>query len=352
MNACVMKTILDRDDVRWGIIGCGDVTEVKSGPGFRKAARSSLVAVMRRNAVLAEDYARRHGVPRWYADAEQLIHDPEVDAVYIATPPETHLHFALKVAAAGNPAYVEKPLARNTTECDQMVAAFAQSGVPLYVAFYRRELPRFKEIKRLIDDGVIGRVSGLSYIHSEPRHHTNDQWRVDIRSAGGGLFVDLGSHVLDLFDFIFGPITQVTGLAANCGHQHRAEDVVAMSFAVGAGVPAVALWNFAAGARLEQCRVMGTEGVLEFAVFENAPIRLFQADGKKELVYPHPPHVQQPLIQTVVDDLLGRGVCASTGESACRTSRVMDVVLSSYYAGREDAFWERLSGASKSESGS
>lgn len=150
----------------------------------------------------------------------------------------------------------------------------------------------------------------------------------------------------------FGSITQVAGMAAIRGHQHQAEDVVAMSFAVGAGAPAVALWNFEAGARLEQCGVMGTEGVLEFAVFEDVPIRLYQADGQQELVYPHPQHVQQPLIQTVVDDLLGRGVCASTGESARRRSRVMDVVLSSYYAGREDAFWERLSGASKSESGS
>lgn len=337
-----MKMILDRDEVRWGIIGCGDVTEVKSGPGFRKAARSRLVAVMRRNAVLAEDYARRHGVPRWYAEADQLICDPEVDAVYIATPPETHLHFALKVAAAGKPAYVEKPLARNATECDQMVTAFVQAEVPLYVAFYRRELPRFKAIKRLIDDGAIGRISGLSYVHSEPRHHTNDQWRVDLRSAGGGLYLDLGSHVLDLFDFIFGPITQVAGLAANRGHRHQAEDVVAMSFAVATAVPAVGLWNFAAGARFEQCRVMGTEGMLEFAVFEDAPIRLFQFGGSQELVYPHPPHVQQPLIQTVVDDLLGRGACVSTGESARRTARVMDDVLSSYYGGREDAFWERL----------
>jgi len=222
-----------------------------------------------------------------------------------------------------------------------MVTAFAQAEVPLYVAFYRRELPRFKAIKRLIDDGAIGRVSGLSYVHSEPRHHTNDQWRVDLRSAGGGLFLDLGSHVLDLFDFIFGPITQVAGLAANRGHQHQAEDVVAMSFAIGAGIPSVGLWNFAAGTRMEQCRVTGTEGALEFAVFEDAPVRLFKADGIQEFVHPHPPHVQQPLIQTVVDDLLGRGVCMSTGESARRTSRVMDDVLSSYYGGREDGFWER-----------
>src|SRR5277367_2165196 len=100
-----------RDTIRWGILGCGDVTEIKSGPGFQKATGSKLVAVMRRNGKLAEDYARRHGVARWYDDVDALIHDPEVDAVYIATPPGVHLEMALKVAAADKPAYVEKPMA-------------------------------------------------------------------------------------------------------------------------------------------------------------------------------------------------------------------------------------------------
>jgi hypothetical protein len=99
-----------RDVIRWGIIGCGDVTEVKSGPGFQKSTSSKLVAVMRRNAILAEDYARRHGVPKWYSDADALINDPEVDAVYIATPPGSHLEYALRVAAAGKPCHVETPI--------------------------------------------------------------------------------------------------------------------------------------------------------------------------------------------------------------------------------------------------
>ena len=86
--------------IRWGIIGCGDVTEVKSGPGFKQAANSALVAVMRRDAGKAADYARRHNVPRWYANADELLADPNVDAISIATPPSSHAQLALQAAAA------------------------------------------------------------------------------------------------------------------------------------------------------------------------------------------------------------------------------------------------------------
>src|SRR3954452_10240835 len=97
--------------IRWGIIGCGDVTEVKSGPGFQKATGSALVAVMRRDGDKARDYARRHGVARAYDNADDLIQDPEVDAVYIAPPPSSHADLALRTSAAGKPCLVEKPMA-------------------------------------------------------------------------------------------------------------------------------------------------------------------------------------------------------------------------------------------------
>src|SRR5687768_17696565 len=121
--------------IRWGIIGCGDVTEVKSGPALQNAEHSRLVAVMRRTGSLARDYAERHGVPRWYDDADALIGDPEVDAVYVATPPDSHKDYTLRAARAGKPVYVEKPMALNFAECQAMVQACRDAGVPLFVAF-------------------------------------------------------------------------------------------------------------------------------------------------------------------------------------------------------------------------
>ncbi len=325
--------------VRWGIIGCGDVTEVKSGPGFRLAAGSRLVAVMRRNAALAADYARRHGVPRCYDRAEALIADPEVDAVYIATPPDSHETYALQVAAAGKPAYVEKPMARSTAECERMSAAFTERALPLYVAYYRRALPRFLQVKRWLEDGAIGKVTGIDYHHASPAHRLEAGWRTDVRAAGGGLFLDLGSHALDLIDFLIGPLSDVSGRAANVGSAQDAEDSVILHFTAG-GAGGVASWNFASDAARDLCRLSGTEGCIEYSVFDPRPLRLTRGTNVTELEIPHPPHVAQPLIQSVVDDLLGRAICPSTAASALRTSAVMDAALASYYGDRRTAFWE------------
>jgi len=334
-----MKQTTSREQIRWGIIGCGDVTEVKSGPGFRLAKHSSLVAVMRRNGDLAADYARRHGVPRSYDNAERLINDPEVDAVYIATPPSSHLSYALDVAAAGKPAYVEKPMARSSAECDRMVVAFSNQDLPLFVAFYRRALPRFLRVKQWLDEGRIGRLTGIDYHYAAPAHRNPAGWRTDVTSAGGGLFLDLGSHALDLLDFFLGPLEQCGGAATNRASLQDVEDSVVLHFSAG-GALGVASWNFASAVSRDLCRLTGTEGSIEYATFDNVPLRLTTPSGTELFDIPHPPHVQQPLIQSVVDELLGLGKCASTGESARRTSRVMDTVLTRYYGDRTRAFWE------------
>jgi predicted dehydrogenase len=143
--------------VRWGIIGCGDVAEVKSGPGFQQADGSALLAVMRRDRHKAEDFARRHQVPRVHGTARALVDDPDVDAVYIATPPDSHCELACLAASAGKPCLVEKPMAVSYAECTRMLDAFARAGVPLWVAYYRRALPRFLLIRDLLRSQDSGR---------------------------------------------------------------------------------------------------------------------------------------------------------------------------------------------------
>jgi predicted dehydrogenase len=330
--------------IKWGIIGCGDVTEVKSGPGFQKARNSQLVAVMRRNAALAADYARRHGVPRWYDNAQALVFDPEVDAVYIATPPGAHLEYALLVARAGKPCYVEKPMARHTPECDAMLRAFAAAKQKLFVAYYRRALPRFLQVRDLLANEAIGRLTGIGYRHaSAPASGliAPGAWRHSAESSGGGLFLDIGSHVLDFLDFCLGPLQEVQGTAANRARDHLVEDTVAMTFNTAGGVPGTASWNFSSPTKDDTLDFFGTRGGLSLNFFSAEPLHLVIESRTEELLFPNPPHVAQPLIQTVVDDLLGLGPCPSTGDSARRTSAVMDQVLDSYYGGRTDAFWQR-----------
>jgi predicted dehydrogenase len=323
--------------IRWGIIGCGNVTEVKSGPGFQKARRSALVAVMRRNGNLAREYAERHGVPRWYDDGQALIEDPEVDAIYVATPPSSHKHYTILAARAGKPVYVEKPMALNYQECLEMVEACQSAHVPLYVAYYRRTLPRFLKVKELVDSGTIGDVRLVTIrLTMPPRpedlNSSNLPWRVLPSIAGGGRFVDLASHQLDLLDYILGPIEAVYGFAANQAGLYPAEDVVSTSFVFQSGAQGTGNWCFTAFENQDRTEIVGDKGKISFSGFgAEDPVVLTTRSGSETFTIPHPAHVQQPLIQMVVDDLLGLGTCPSTGTSAARTSRIMDQILSSYY---------------------
>ena len=130
--------------IKWGFIGCGEVTEKKSGPAFNKVPGSSVVAVMSRNADRAKSYATRHGIARWYDDAQALLDDPEVNAVYIATPPSSHATYAIMAMKSGKPVYVEKPLAATYEECLRVNRVSRETGVPCFVAYYRRYLPYFQ----------------------------------------------------------------------------------------------------------------------------------------------------------------------------------------------------------------
>ncbi|HEX9997737.1 MAG TPA: Gfo/Idh/MocA family oxidoreductase [Abditibacterium sp.] len=330
-----MKTI------RWGIIGCGDVCEVKSGPALQKANNSALVAVMRRDAEKAADFAARHNVPFSTSDAREIIEHPEVDAVYIATPPETHLEYALQVCAAKKPCYVEKPMARSAAESRAMLEAFENAHVPLFVAFYRRGLERFQTARKLLEDGEIGSLTSVSYRYLSPAPQNSEQWRLDAKLAGAGLFYDLGSHLLDIFDFLFGPLENVAGIARNVANsQTKVENSVAMSF-VAAGVPATASWNFASFSRADRIEIFGTEGKISLSCFGSDDVRLESAKGLKTFDGKLPPHVHQGLVQTIVDELNGQGGALSTGKTALRTMEVMDAVLNNYYGGRDDDFWNR-----------
>jgi predicted dehydrogenase len=323
-----MKTI------GWGIIGCGDVTEVKSGPGFQKAKNSRLVAVMRRNGDLAKDYARRHGVPRWTDRAEALIEDPEVDAVYVATPPYAHQAYTLMAARAGKPVYVEKPMAMSFAECGTMIETCRAARVPLLVAYYRRALDRYLKVKEIVDAGQIGQPRAVTialYRPHVPAPPGRVDWRVDPALSGGGRFVDMACHSLDFLDYVLGPIRAARGVAANQAGLYRAEDIVAAAFEFESGVEGTGLWWFASPIAVDRTEILGTGGRVAFSSFDESPILLQSGSGTTELAIPNPPHVQQPLIQTVVNQLNGVGRCPSTGETAARTSWVMDQVLASYY---------------------
>lgn len=317
-------------EIKWGIIGCGDVTEVKSGPAFNKAPNSSLVAVMRRNAAKAEDYAKRHQVAKWYSDADQLINDPEVNAIYIATPPLQHEEYTIKALAAGKPVYVEKPMALNSEAAKRMVAASNLYCVKLSVAHYRREQPLFLKIKTLLEEQVIGEVRFVALKMLQPQKsdliaHAEENWRINPDIAGGGLFHDLAPHQLDLMLYYFGEIEKFSGIAINQTGQDQVDDLVTGNILFKNGVVFNGTWCFsvAEADQLDSCEIYGSKGKISFPMFGHQ-IKVLVDGTEERLDFLPLAHVEQPMIEKVVAYFLNDGKNPCSGEEAVKTMELLD----------------------------
>lgn len=322
------------DTINWGIIGAGDVCEVKSGPAFYKIKNSALIAVMRREEAKVKDFAERHNVPKYYINADELINDPEVNAIYVATPPSSHMEYAIKAMLAGKPVYVEKPMAMNYEECLEMIRVSEQTGQKLFVAYYRRMLPYFLQVKELLNKGAIGDILSVNTTYfrapSESDKNKDKQtWRIKKEIAGGGYFFDMAPHTLDILDYLIGEIEDAKGFVGNLSGLYEVEDMVSAVFAFKSGVQGTGQWCFASSSVTEQDQIIinGTKGSISFNTFSFQPIVLTTKDGTNHYEAIQPQHIQQPLIQTIVNELKGHGKCPSTGISAARTSKVMDKIF-------------------------
>lgn len=320
------------ESIRWGMIGCGDVTEVKSGPAFNKVNNSSLVAVMRRDAGKAKDYAARHKVPKWYSNANELINDEDVNAIYIATPPAYHEEYAIAAINAGKPVYIEKPMSLNFASANMITKIAKEKKIKVSVAHYRRGQPLFNKVKELIKENSIGEVSFArlefykKQLNKEALSIPKVAWRVNPEIAGGGLFHDIAPHQLDLMYWFFGDIEKASGYAANQSKSYNADDIVTGNILFRSGVIFNGLWSFNVAEEnvKDYCEIQGSKGKIGFPVFEHKKIEIIR-NGKKEII-PFEPleHVQQPLIQKVVDYFLGHGPNPSSAEDGAKVMWLMD----------------------------
>jgi predicted dehydrogenase len=316
--------------ITWGIIGCGNVTEMKSGPAFNKVPGSRLQAVMRRDAALAEDYAKRHHVPVWYSDADALINDPEINAVYIATPPKFHEEYTLAVLEKGKMVYVEKPVTMDVASCQRMMEAQDRCKGKVVVAHYRRALPMFNEIAALVRNNKVGKIKLIKLAMFKPDDHVDaaqhaSNWRVQPELAGGGYFYDLAPHQLDIIQYIFGTPIRSAGLSANQAGLYPAEDAVVCQFQLPGGIHFQGSWNFSMPAilREDSCQLIGENGYIQFPFFGNE-VRVVTDAGADLLSFQHPQHIQQPMIGKVVSYFQGNGENPCSLEEAMVSLQVME----------------------------
>jgi len=323
-------TIKNEEVIRWGIIGCGDVTEIKSGPAFNKVANSSLIAVMRRDGAKAKDYAERHNVPKWYDDAEKLINDPGINAIYVATPPGSHAEYAIAALKAGKPVYVEKPMSVNTDACLRMQATADATDGKLTVAHYRRALPMFLKIKELVHDGTIGdvrtvRLSMLQQDKSSIIANTATNWRVDPAVAGAGLFYDLAPHQLDIIIYFFGSPIEAYGVSANNANLYKAQDTVTGVMRFPNNILFNGQWCFTVSevAQEDIVEIIGSKGKISFPVFGHT-VTIRSGNNENVLTFQPPAHIQQPMIEKVVQYFLGKGENPCSAADAIESMSVME----------------------------
>lgn len=316
--------------IRWGMIGAGDVAEVKSGPAFQKVANSQLVALMRRNAEKAADFAQRHQVPEWYTDAAKMLEQADTNAVYIATPPDSHLDYALMALEAGKDVYLEKPMAMSVDECQTINKAVQQSGRKLVVAHYRRALPAFMKVKSLIEDGAIGQpklalLRILQPANSSIIAQTDTNWRVQPEVSGGGLFHDIAPHQIDLMLHYFRQPLSFAGNSLNQAQLYPADDTVNGSIVFENQALFQGAWCFSVPEAFaqEEVQIIGSEGKITFT-FYGSEIHLQQGDQRQTFSFDHPPHIQQPMIEQVVRYFRGEQENPCPGEIGEEVIRIMN----------------------------
>ena len=314
--------------IRFGIIGCGKVTEVKSGPAIQKAPGSSLEMVMRRDEEKLISYAQRHGIPRYTTDYLHLLESPDIDAVYIATPPDTHAFYTIEAARHGKAVYVEKPMALIVSESRDMVKACKEAGVPLHVANYRRGQPKFLKAKELLDSGVIGQVRSFNYLFACPPPDTDPErpWLLKRDKAGGGLLYDIGSHMIDTLLFLLGEPIEVIGRSANLSHKHNTDDTNSALFRFASGAQGVMQLSFSAAERRDRLWISGSLGSLTLSIMSNDPIELLKSEIITNFPFEPIRHVQQPYIEKVVRSLLGKEKMDSSGKSALLTQEILEAI--------------------------
>ena len=318
------------EKICWGIIGCGNVTEVKSGPAFNKVEHSSLLAVSRRDPDKLADYVKRHHIPLSFTNALDLIQSEKINAIYIATPPDVRETYAIEAMQLGKPVYLEKPMALNLAACKRLKAASEKLGIKLSVAHYRRNLPLFMEVKNILEQGDIGAIKEVQitmFKKTDKAAKDPSNWRVDPSIAGGGYFYDLAPHQIDLVFYFFGKPRSFSGTSTNKAGLYKAEDFVQGTIELENGIVCKGLWDFSVnGEEKDEFLIIGEKGTIRFPVF-GLFIEMEINGNTNTIHFEAPRHNQQNHIQAVVNFFLDKGKNPCSAEDAILSMEVMEAFV-------------------------
>jgi len=290
--------------LRWGLIGAGDIVRKRVADALRTASGCELAAVTRARADLVERFAREVGAARWHASWRDLVSDPDVDAVYVATPVRLHAEQTIAAAESGKHVICEKPMAMNVAECDRMIAACRSSGVRLAVAYYRRFYPVVRRIDQILTSGEIGApvwAQATAFEPFDPLPGAPRYWLVQRSESGGGPMADFGCHRVEVLLSLLGPVRQVKSLVASVVLRRDVEDTAAALLQFERGACAIVAVTHAAADRADALDLFGTLGSIRVASLNVGEMVVHAAGGERRESHPPPANVHVPLVEDFVD---------------------------------------------------
>ena len=316
-------------NVKWGLIGCGDIARKRVAPGIRDAVNSRLIAVNRSDYAKAESFAKEFGAEKWVADWKDLISDNAIDAVYLATPVHLHAKQTVAAAEAGKHILCEKPMAISTGDADKMIDACKANNVKLGVAFYRNLFPAIHRIKKIISDREIGKVvliqsnnfENFNRNPGDPRY-----WLLDKKRSGGGPMMDMGCHRIEVFVHILGPVQQVTGFNDNTYFKRDVEDLSIAHFKFENGAAGILTSAHAAKEPRDTLDIYGSEGSIHVPVLNAGTITIITDKGTRVEEYPNHSNVHLPLIENFADSVIHDKEPAVTGKMGREITRILDTI--------------------------
>ena len=316
-------------EIKWGLIGCGDISRKRVAPGIIDADNSRLVTVNRSNFSKAESFAKEFGAEKWTKDWKELIQDNDINAVYIATPVYLHAEQTIAAAEAGKHVLCEKAMALNTADADKMIDACRANNVKLSIAYYRNLYPGVHRIKEIIASGEIGKVV---HIQSNNFENFNCQpgeprfWLLEKEKSGGGPMMDMGCHRIEVFVNIAGPVQQITGFNDNIAFKRDVEDSSIAHFRFENGATGLLTSSHAAGEPQDTLDIFGTEGSIHVPVLNDGVITVVTDTGTRMEKHPNPANVHQPLIEDFITAVLTDRDPAVTGEMGREVTRILDKI--------------------------
>ncbi|MFO7166693.1 MAG: Gfo/Idh/MocA family oxidoreductase [Chloroflexota bacterium] len=317
--------------LRWGIIGAGNVAEFKGGPALQQAAGSTVLAVMRRDAEQAAAVAARLGVPRVYSTLEGILADPEIDAVYIATPVVHHCSQTIAAAEAGKHVLVEKPMGMNRAECAQMIAACRAHGVRLGVAYYRRFYPVIRHAQALLASGALGDIiaARAQYVTAHvPRGAPTPDWRLQPAISGGGCLADVGVHRLDLLLALLGPADAVSAFT-DAPAPGEAERIASVHMHMRSGAHAACTVVWGSEGFCDELEIIGRAGRLVITSLDRGQLSIFRAQGVEAQQFPAMRPTHLGIVQDFVAAVREQRDPEVSGEQGMAVSALLDAAYQS-----------------------